>query len=145
MSTYEWLLFLHVTFAFVLVASIVVYGVTLLGLRNGTTAAGRLSAVAFALWNAGGLLVLIFGIWLALNVDRYELWDGWVIAAIVLWIIASAAGGRLGAGFREPATAGGPDGERRSVLVPAQAGVLYAVMAGATLLLLIDMVWKPGA
>jgi hypothetical protein len=144
-TTYEWLLFLHVTFAFVTVASVVVYGVVLLGLREGPPAVGRLSAVAFMLWNAGGLLVLVFGVWLALNVDRYGLFDGWIITAIVLWVIASAAGGRLGAGFREPASVGASEGGPRTAVIPAQAGVLYAVMAGATLLLLIDMIWKPGA
>ena len=84
-----------------------------------------------ALWNVGGLGVLVFGIWLALNVDGYELWDGWIVAAIVLWLIASGAGGRLSRGVREG--------------VPDQARVLLAVMALATFALLIDMIFKPGA
>lgn len=150
MSTYEWLLFLHVTFAFVTVASVVVYGVLLLGLRSGPPSVGRLSTVAFMLWNVGGLAVLVFGVWLALDVDRYGILDGWIIGAIVLWMIASAAGGRLGAGFAEigrarsrSATPAGAATATRAL--PAQAEVLYAVMAVGTLLLLIDMIWKPGA
>jgi hypothetical protein len=145
-DTYEWLLFLHVTFAFVLVAALVVFGVLLLGLRSGPPAIGRLSNLAFMLWNAGGLLVLVFGVWLALNVDRYDLFDGWIIGAIVLWGIASAAAGQLGAGFAklEPARAE-PAAAAAVGVAPARAGVLYAVMAVGTLLLLVDMIWKPGA
>jgi hypothetical protein len=84
-----------------------------------------------ALWNVGGLGVLVLGIWLALEVDSYELWDGWIIAAFVLWLVASGAGGRLARMLRE----GGPD----------KARVQLAVMSLATLALLIDMVFKPGA
>ncbi len=34
---------------------------------------------------AGG--TIMFGIWLALSFGGYDLWDGWIIAAIVLWVI----------------------------------------------------------
>src|SRR6185312_335165 len=43
-----------------------------------TTAVGLVGAIAF-------------GIWLAILRDAFHVWDGWVIAAIVLWIIAAAA------------------------------------------------------
>ena len=33
----------------------------------------------------GGTIIL--GIWLAFSVGGYEIWDGWIIAAIVLWLI----------------------------------------------------------
>ena len=49
--------------------------------------------------------MLLLGIWLALEVDSYELWDGWIIAAIVLWLIASAAGGRLSREVAKPCPA----------------------------------------
>ena len=128
MSLYEWLLFLHVLAAFLLVAGLTAYGVLVLG---GDAARRALAPPAMALWNAGGLGVLVLGIWLALEVDAYELWDGWIIAAIVLWLVASGAGGRLARTLRE----GGPD----------KARVQLAVMSLATLALLIDMVFKPGA
>ena len=51
-----------------------------------------LGPTAAALWNAGGLGVIVFGVWLALEVDGYELWDGWIVAAIVLWFVGSGAG-----------------------------------------------------
>ena len=128
MSLYETLLFLHVLAAFLLVSGLAAYGVLVLG---GDVVRPVLRPPATALWNVGGLGVLVFGVWLALNVDGYELWDGWIIAALVLWVIASGAGGRLERGIRE----GRPEG----------AQVLYAVMTLATLALLIDMIFKPGA
>ena len=129
-SLYDWLLFLHVLAAFMLVASLAAYGALLLG--TGAGAARRaLAPPATALWNVGGIGVLVLGIALALEVDGYELWDGWIIAAVVLWLVASAAGGRLQRELREGAA--------------GSARVLFAVMAVATLLLLIDMVYKPGA
>jgi len=127
-SLYEWLLFLHVLAAFSLVAGLTAYGVLVFG---GDAARRALAPPAMALWNVGGLGVLVLGIWLALEVDSYELWDGWIIAAFVLWLVASGAGGRLARMLRE----GGPD----------KARVQLAVMSLATLALLIDMVFKPGA
>jgi hypothetical protein len=129
-SLYEWLLFLHVLAAFLLVAGVVAYGVLVLG-AGGTAGRRALAPPALALWNAGGIGVLLFGVWLALEVDGYELWDGWIIGAIVLWLIASAAGGRLSREVREA--------------VPGAARMLFAVMALSSLLLLIDMIFKPGA
>ena len=134
MSLYEWLLFLHVVAAFLLVSGMVAYGALLLG-GGGEVASRALGPPALALWNVGGLGVLVLGVWLALEVDGYELWDGWIIAAFVLWLIASAAGGRLGAGVREGESLQRVDGAR----------VLLAVMALATLALLLDMIFKPGA
>lgn len=128
MSLYEWLLFLHVLASFLLVAGLSAYGALVL---SGGAARQALALPATALWNIGGLGVLVLGIWLALYVDGYELWDGWIIAAIVLWLVASGAGGRLERVIRE----GTIDG----------AGMLLAMMAGATTLLLIDMIFKPGA
>ncbi len=134
MSLYEWLLFLHVLAAFALVAGLAAYGVLVLG-GGGDAARRALAPPALALWNAGGLGVLVFGIWLALNVDGYELWDGWILAAIVLWLVASGAGGSL---EREL-------GERSAPPQSGRGRLLLAVMALATLALLIDMVYKPGA
>jgi uncharacterized membrane protein len=128
-SLYEWLLFLHVLAAFLLVSGLVSYGVVVIG--GGVPVRAMLARPAAALWNVGGLGVLVFGVWLALNVDGYELWDAWIIVALVLWLIASGAGGQLERMMRE----GAADGARRH----------YAVMATATLVLLLDMIFKPWA
>ncbi|HSD80533.1 MAG TPA: hypothetical protein VLB47_07725 [Solirubrobacteraceae bacterium] len=133
MSLYEWLLFLHVLAAFALVAGVVAYGAVVLGGEPGVRAA--LAAPAVALWNVGGIGVLVLGVWLALDVDAYGLLDGWILAALVLWLVASAAGGPLSRAIRDDAAA--PDAGR--------ARTLFAIMALATAALLIDMVFKPGA
>ena len=96
-SLYDWLLFLHVAAAFSLVAGIVAYGVVVLG-GAGDVVRGVLAVPALAMWNAGGLGVLVLGIALAVDVDAYDVWDGWILAAIVLWFVASAAGGPLSRG-----------------------------------------------
>ncbi|MGH2969234.1 MAG: hypothetical protein ACRDK0_09240, partial [Solirubrobacteraceae bacterium] len=85
MSLYEWLLFLHVLAAFVLVAGLAAYGVLVLG-GGGDSVRQALGVPALALWNAGGLGVLVLGIWLAIEVAAYEPWDGWILAAVVLWL-----------------------------------------------------------
>jgi hypothetical protein len=133
MSTYEWLLFLHLLAAFLLVAGLVAYSVLVLS-SGGVAVSRALGRPALALWNAGGLGTLVFGVWLALDVDEYELWDGWIIAALVLWLIGSGAAGRLATAVRER-PAGRIEGAR----------MLVGVMALATLLLLLDMIFKPGA
>jgi hypothetical protein len=133
-SFYETLLVLHVLAAFALVAGIVCYGVVVLG-SGGDAARRALALPALALWNAGGLGVLVLGIWLAIDAEAYEVWDGWILAAIVLWFVASAAAGPLSRGLRE-----GPE-----ALPAGRARVLFAVAAVATAALLTDMIFKPGA
>jgi hypothetical protein len=134
MSTYEWLLFLHLLAAFLLVCGLVLYSVLVLS-SGGAVVSRTLGPPALVLWNAGGLGVLVFGVWLALDVDGYELWDGWIIAALVLWVVASGAAGGLGARAREGESVRGPVGAR----------LMVGVMGLATLLLLLDMIFKPGA
>jgi hypothetical protein len=133
-TLYDWLLFLHVLAAFALVSGVVAYVAIVFG-AGGDVVRRTLAAPALALWNVGGIGVLVFGIALAVDADAYALWDGWIVAAIVLWLIASAAGGPLSRGLRDEAAA--VDARRARLLV--------AVMAAATLALLIDMIFKPGA
>ena len=99
MSLYDWLLFLHLLAAFLLVAGLVAFAVMVLG--PGEAVVSRTLAPA----------------------------------ATVLWFVGSGAGGRLGAGVREGKPVQAIDGSRG----------LVAVMALATLLLLLDMIFKPWA
>jgi hypothetical protein len=127
---YDWLLFFHVVAGFMVVAGLAAYGVLV---YSGVPAVQRaMAAPAAALWNAGALGVLVFGVWLAIDVDGYELWDGWVIAALVLWLIAGGVSGRLAGGLREGDHSVNPR-------------LLVVLMALATTLLLLDMIFKPGA
>jgi uncharacterized membrane protein len=139
MDLYDWLLAIHVLGAFVLVASLVVLWALVFATRPaapllGGNAPKLLGDVGGPLVGVGMGVTIIFGIWLALNVDRYELWDGWIIGAIVLWVFAGWAGGEAGRRFRED-----PVGSRDAAI---RFQVLNSV---AVLLILILMVWKPGA
>ena len=41
---------------------------------------------------AGTFMTIVFGVWLAIEVDQYRVWDGWVVAAIILWAIETETG-----------------------------------------------------
>ena len=101
---------------------------------------------------AGG--TIIFGIWLALSVGNYDLWDGWIIAAIVLWVIAAVLGQRTGMEYMRGMTkaqelqASGQTGPNPELLAVnrTQTGVLlHAAVSLVFVLIVIDMIWKPGA
>jgi hypothetical protein len=47
---------------------------------------------------------ILLGIWLAFALDGYAIWDGWIIAAIVLWAIAGEIGQRTGAAYMQGMT-----------------------------------------
>ena len=92
---YSTLLFLHVLGAFTLVAGVGLFVAILLALRRHpeTVVAQRLLPTAPVLWGVGSLAAILFGIWLAIHVSEYSLTDGWILVAIVLWVIAGAIGG----------------------------------------------------
>ena len=99
---YYTLLFLHVLSAFVLVTSEVLFTTTILAGHRAAGAPGegasplRLLRFAVPAVAVGSIGVLVFGIWLAIDVDGYEVWDGWILAAIVLWAVWGALGGYIG-------------------------------------------------
>jgi hypothetical protein len=135
---YDWLLFLHVLAAFAIVGSVVVFTV-LVATSGATPSALRLTTLGQRLWDVGGAGTLVFGVWLALHVQGYALSDGWIIAALVLWVIAAVAGTRLGTSFRQTRGAG------RAVPPSGQTLFLWAAMTLAVAALLVDMIFKPGA
>jgi cell division protein FtsW (lipid II flippase) len=126
---YDWLLFLHLLAAFLLSVTAVTYSAVALGAPAG----GRTLFVADRCWDVGGLGTLVFGVWLALYLDQYEIWDGWIIGAFVLWLVATGLG----------------DGARRRLAgaeaVESRAALLHWLRTLAVLGLLVLMVWKPGA
>jgi uncharacterized membrane protein len=135
---YSTLLFLHVLGAFTLVAGVGLFLAILLAVRRqpDTLVAQRMLPTARVLWAVGGLSALVFGIWLAIHVSQYSLTDGWILGAIVLWVIASAIGGRISAGYKNLA-----DGS----LAQSEALVMHGLLVLSVLLLLLDMIYKPGA
>src|SRR3954447_3879649 len=139
MDLYDWLLAIHVLGAFVLVASLVVLWALVFATKPSAPlltgdAPARLGAFAGPLVGVGLGITLVLGIWLALKVDGYELWDGWILGAIVLWAVGGWAGGEAGKVFRDDPVAGRSKGLR-----------FQAINSVAIVLILILMVWKPGA
>ena len=160
MSFYDWLLFFHVAAAFSLVTALVVFWVVAIAGRNVDRPVDslryfRIARPANILVVIGTMGTLIFGIWLAIDADAYHPWDGWVIAALVLWVIASGAGQRGGATYAEGqklatrlASEGRADRsspELRALLTDRRAMWLNILSSAAVLVILILMIYKPGA
>jgi hypothetical protein len=134
---YDTLLFLHVLAAFAIVATVVVYTAFALGWTTDT----RVLVVGRVLWAIGGLGTLVFGVWLALYVQGYEIYDGWIIAALVLWAIATELGRRAEVGYIQAT------GSEATSTVPAagQAALMHWLRSLVVLALLVVMIYKPGA
>jgi hypothetical protein len=131
---YDTLLFLHVLAAFLLAIGVVIYSSFVLGSPvNGPT-----RTVGEALWGIGGLGTIVLGIWLALYLDGYELWDGWIIAAIVLWLAATGTGQPVSVAFR-------PRGDDSAIAVDQRVVLMHWLRVILVVALLVVMVWKPGA
>jgi len=158
-SGHDWLLFLHVLSAFALVAALVLYTVLIAVVWNKDVPTDvarlfRISKMGDVLIAVGSIGVLVFGIWLAIEDDRYKLWDGWVIAALVLWLVMGALGSRTGKIYnaaRDRARSlvregnNSPNAELRA-LVQDRSGLWFHTGGViVVLLLLIDMIFKPGA
>ena len=124
---YDWLLFFHLLAAFLLFVTLVTYT----AMAVGAVAGGRAVFVADRCWDVGGLGTLVLGIWLALYLDEYDLFDGWILGAIGLWVIATGLG----------------DTVRRRLAEGESAAVstMHWLRTLAVLGLLVLMVWKPGA
>ena len=98
----------------------------------------RISWLASRFWEVGGLGTLVFGVWLAMDVDGYDLLDGWILGALVLWIVARAPAAGSCRVHRRGRRGRCPCGRRA-------AHGQHVVMTAATTLLLVDMICKPGA
>lgn len=131
---FDTLLFFHVLAAFMLGSTVVVSS----ALVFGAPAAPRTSTVANVLWDVGGLGTLVFGVWLALYVDGYELWDGWIIAALVLWVLTMGSGAQVSRGVE-------PAGDDSSVAIDRRVMFAHWMRIVYVVALLVVMVWKPGA
>ena len=136
MDLYDWLIFLHVLGAFFAVGALTALWALILGTRGETPLFDPTSTMAFGrvagiLVGVGMMLALVFGIWLAIDLDAYQLWDGWILASLVLWMIGGWAGGKAGKGFESNERA---------------AGIRYqTINSVAVLVILVLMIWKPGA
>ena len=159
MSRYEWLLFLHVLTAFALVAAMVVYTYVIVASRNLDVPSDvvrmfRLSRVGDVLVGVGAVGVLVFGVWLAFEADGYAIWDGWIVAALVLWALFGWVGSRTGkiydaarARARALVAEGrdAPSADLNALVRTSRGRTHQLLLVGIVLLLLVDMIYKPGA
>jgi uncharacterized membrane protein len=156
----DWLLFLHIASAFALVAALVTFWSVAIAARNVDRPVDslryfRISKPANILITLGTLGTLIFGIWLAIDFDAYKVWDGWILIALVLWFIAAGTGQRGGMTYQRAAQLAGrldaenrgsePSAELKALLQNRQAMWLTIISSVTVLLILIDMIYKPGA
>jgi uncharacterized membrane protein len=155
----DWVLALHVLSAVAYGAGIILFWVLVVAVRTTDTAEGTLRlAPTVMIGNiaigigAGG--TIIFGVWLALSVRNYDLWDGWIIAALVLWVIAAILGQRTGKEYmrgmtraQELQSAGhtGADAELLAINRTQTGVLLHALVSVVFVLIVLDMIWKPGA
>lgn len=159
MSFYDWLLFLHIATAFALVAALTTYWIVAVAARGverpvDSVRYFRITKPANILVIVGTVGTFLLGIWLAIDADAYQVWDGWILAAIVLWAIGGVTGQRGGQRYAEAqklaerlvAEGRGdePSPELVARLKDRNAIILNVVSSLAVLLILVDMMYKPG-
>lgn len=155
----DWMLALHVLSAFSFVAGIVLFWVLVVAVRKADTPDETIrmqpivkvgnAAVGIG---AGGTILL--GLWLAFSVGGYDIWDPWIVAAIALWAVSAEIGRRTGAAYmqglnraQELEASGhtGPSAELLALNRTQSGLLLHAATTVVVVLILLDMIWKPGA
>ena len=159
MSFDEWVLALHVLSAFAYVAGVVLFWMLIVAVRKIDTPEATIRMepivkVGNAAVGIGAVGTILLGIWLAFALDGYAIWDGWIIAALVLWAVAGAVGQRTGAAYMRGMTkakeldAQGQRGANAELLAlnrTSNGVLLHALTSVAVLLILLDMIFQPGA
>jgi len=154
----DWILALHLLSAFALIGAEVMFTIMIAALWRSdnppqvgsTMPLARLAVVLVMVGLAG---TIVFGVWLAISRDEYQLWDGWVIAALVLWALGGFLGQKSGEGYQaggelaEKLTAEGTTSspELAETFGASRAFWLHSATLVVVVLILVDMIWKPGA
>jgi uncharacterized membrane protein len=154
---YQWLVFLHVSGAF-----LVLGGATMAGVLNVSALRRerpseivtlfRLTRFAVTSIMVGMIVALGFGLWLVSDAD-YGWGDTWIVLALILWFVANALGGiggRRDKQTRELAERLAAEGDIPSPELRARLRdpVSLALSYGSGLVvvaILALMIWKPGA
>ena len=159
MTFEDWIFSIHLLFAATLVGSLVMSWIVVVSMRTADTPAATLSLHRVALVATGATVVglagvITFGIWLVILRTEFHPWDGWVIGAIVLWGIAMFALLRSFVEYvkpvekaRELVTSGrtGSSTDIRALNRTSTGLLLRTLASAAIVLIVIDMIWKPGA
>jgi uncharacterized membrane protein len=156
-SRYEWLLFLHVTGAFLVIGGAVMAGVfNFSALRSGRPSDVvlffRFARVAVAAIGVGMVLTLGFGLWLVHDAG-YGWGETWIVLALVLWVLSNALGGIGGKRekkVRELAERLTAEGDVPSPDLSARLrDPVWLVLSWGSGIVVIAilalMIWKPGA
>jgi uncharacterized membrane protein len=156
-SKYEWLLFLHVSGAFIFLGA----AVATLALNSALLRREKPSEIALLLrlvalivpgFVVGLVLLLVFGLWLV-HTAGYAFGDGWIIASLILFVLSNALG-ILGGERAKPALKLAErlatEGDQPSAELKAQVRdpIALSLDYGAALFgfaVLVLMIWKPGA
>jgi uncharacterized membrane protein len=156
-STYQWLLVFHVTGAFLLLGGgAIAAALNLAALRRDRPSEiallfGLIRIAVVAIMVGTGL-AFVFGLWLV-HEAGYGYGDGWVLAAIVLLIVANAMGGMGGKRDEQTAKlarklAASGDAPSPELRARVRDPISLALSYGSGLVLiavLALMIWKPGA
>jgi uncharacterized membrane protein len=155
---YQWLVFLHVTGAFLLLGGIVVVAIFSVAAWRRERPSEIAMLLGLTRWglpaiSVGMLVTLGFGLWLVHDVDYVGWGDAWVVSSLALWVLTGFLGDRGGRFDRETralakrlAAAGDtPSPELSARLRNPVALALNWGSAFAALAILALMIWKPGA
>lgn len=159
MGKYQWLLFLHVTGAFLFFGGSVVAGVLNVAAQRRERPSEialllRLTRVPVIAFSVGTPLLFVFGLWLvSASPNGYSYGQAWVIAALVLFVVVNAIGGLGGKREKETrllaeslAAAGdAPSPELTERLRDPRMRILTWSSFLLTVSILVLMIWKPGA
>jgi hypothetical protein len=143
----------HLLSAFAIAAALVLFSVMVYSGRRMTTIEEtrllfRLGPLGGILIGAGIGLTLVFGVILAVHSNTFNIWDGWVIAGIVLWAAFAAVGQRTGKYYTDVQKLVEKDGTEAEALALLRAptgALLHLATVGLFVLVLLDMIFKPGA
>jgi uncharacterized membrane protein len=154
---YDWLLFLHVTGAFLVLGGAVFGGIlNFFALRrerpSEIAVLFGLVRYAVAAISVGMILTLALGLWLVEDVD-YGWGQAWIVLALILWVVANALGGIGGRRERQTRAlaerlareADAPSPELRARMRDPLTLALSWGSGVVVIAILALMIWKPGA
>jgi hypothetical protein len=151
-SFYSWMLALHLLAAFAIAAALVLFSVLVYSGRrmatlDDTRLLFRIAPIGTPLITAGSVLALILGIVLAIDSPDIHPWDGWVVAAYILWAALGGVGQQSGAYYIDVQKLADSGAEQEVIarLRASKGMLLHLVTVLVFLLLLLDMLFKPGA
>ncbi len=144
---YDFLLLVHVLSAFALLGATAALWAFVLATwpsrpRLSAATAAVLLRPTTAVVIIGTLGTLVFGVWLAIYLDEYQPWDGWIVASLVLWLVGAITGERAGREYNSAGTAAEPIDAAR---LWKRGNVLSAISTVAVVAVLVLMIYKPGA